>query len=67
MTESDGRGLEGDSRDPLFRMRAYRLASELVDEAWPDLQQLKTDLGTVKIAGQLYKAIGSAEQSSLRS
>jgi four helix bundle protein len=40
-------------------MRVYRLASELVDEAWPDIQELKTDLGTEKIAGQLYKAIGS--------
>jgi four helix bundle protein len=40
-------------------MRVYRLACELVEEAWPDIEKLKSDSGTEKIAGQLYAAIGS--------
>lgn len=40
-------------------MRVYCLACELVQEAWPDIEKLKLDAGTEKIAGQLYAAIGS--------
>jgi four helix bundle protein len=40
-------------------MRVYRLASELVEESWADIEELKMDGGTEKIAGQLYAAIGS--------
>ena len=30
-----------ESRDPLLRMTAYRLACELVHEAWQDAEQLR--------------------------
>jgi four helix bundle protein len=48
-----------DSRDPLLRMRVYRLACELVEEAWNDAEKLKHDKATEKLSGQLYTAIGS--------
>src|SRR5256714_822142 len=40
-------------------MRAYKLATELVDESWEDAEKLKHDVATEKISGQLYAAIGS--------
>jgi len=48
-----------DSRDPLMRMRVYRLATELVNDAWTDTEKLKHDKATEDIAGQLYRAVGS--------
>jgi len=46
-------------RDPLSRMRAYRLASALLHEAWTDAEMLKHHPVTEKVAGQLYAAAGS--------
>jgi four helix bundle protein len=40
-------------------MRVYRLATELVPEAWRDSERLREDIVTEKIAGQLYAAVGS--------
>src|SRR5256885_54411 len=51
--------LRSESRDPLFRMRAYQIASELVAEAWKDAQILRHHRTTEKISGQLYAAVGS--------
>ena len=50
---------ESESRDPLWRMRAYRSACELVEEAWKDCEILRHHPTTDKIAGQLYAAVGS--------
>jgi four helix bundle protein len=48
-----------ESRDPLWRMRAYRLASELVQEVWKDAEKLRHHITTEKVSGQLYAAVGS--------
>jgi four helix bundle protein len=40
-------------------MRVYRLATELVPEAWRDAERLREDVVTEKISGQLYAAVGS--------
>src|SRR5207248_10238989 len=45
--------------DPLLRMRAYRVACELIDDAWKDVEKLKHDKATEKISGQLYASVGS--------
>lgn len=45
--------------DPLFRMRAYRLAMDLLGVAWQDAKTLGADPVTERIAGQLYAAVGS--------
>ena len=45
--------------DPLSRMRAYQLASELLDEAWTDADRLRKEPVAEKVAGQLYAAVGS--------
>ena len=50
---------EADGRDPLFRMRVYQLADELLKESWNDAEKLRLHASTVKVAGQLYAAIGS--------
>jgi four helix bundle protein len=47
------------SGDPLQRMRAYRLACELVTESWPDAEKLTHHRTTEKVSGQLYAAVGS--------
>ncbi len=46
-------------RDPLWRMRVYRLASFVATESWEDAVRLVRCKITVRIAAQLYKAIGS--------
>ena len=46
-------------RDPLQRMRAYRLACELVGESWQDAEKLTHHRAMEKVAGQLYAAVGS--------
>jgi len=48
-----------ESRDPLLRMRAYRLALELIELAWKDAQALKGERTTERISPQLYAAVGS--------
>ena len=40
-------------------MRAYQLACELLDEAWPDAERLQRHPITREIAPQLYAAVGS--------
>ncbi|HUQ18479.1 MAG TPA: four helix bundle protein [Gemmatimonadaceae bacterium] len=50
-----------DSKDPLWRMRAYQLAAALLDESWPDVEALVQHPGTIRTAGQLYEAVGSIE------
>jgi len=47
------------SNDPLFRMRAYQIAKDLLQAAWLDAKTLSGDPVTQKISGQLYAAIGS--------
>ncbi|MFL5597436.1 MAG: four helix bundle protein [Gemmatimonadaceae bacterium] len=50
---------EGESRDPLQRMRAYRLACELVRESWEDAEKLTHHRTMEKVSAQLYAAVGS--------
>jgi four helix bundle protein len=59
MSESATDSLSTSSRDPLLRMRAYRVASELVEEVWNDAEKLRHHGATEKISGQLYAAVGS--------
>jgi len=49
----------GDKGDPLQRMRAYRLACELVSESWRDAEMLAHHRTMEKVSGQLYAAVGS--------
>jgi four helix bundle protein len=61
MTDSknDASKLISESRDPLWRMRAYRLACELVEEVWKDAEKLRHHATTEKVSAQLYAAVGS--------
>ena len=45
--------------DPLSRMRAYRIATKLQQQAWDDAEKLKKNSITAEVAGQLYTAVGS--------
>src|SRR5438105_12079113 len=47
------------ANDPLFRMRAYRLAADLLKEAWEDARTLSAEPVTERTAGQLYAAVTS--------
>jgi four helix bundle protein len=47
------------ANDPLFRMRAYRLAADLLPVALQDAKILAAEPVTERIAGQLFSAIGS--------
>ena len=47
------------ANDPLFRMRAYSLAADLLKLAWDDAKLLSADPVTQRIAGQLYAAVNS--------
>ena len=47
------------ANDPLFRMRAYRLAADLLEVAWEDSKTLSAEPVTERIAGQLYAAVNS--------
>ena len=49
----------GETGDPLYRMRAYRLACELVSESWRDVEILAHHRALEKVSGQLYSAVGS--------
>ena len=48
-----------DKGDPLQRMRAYRLACELVRESWEDAEKLRHHRTMEKVSAQLYAAVGS--------
>ena len=45
--------------DPLWRMKVYRLALFLNDLAWHDVTKLAADARTLRVADQLYRAVGS--------
>ncbi len=45
--------------DPLWRVRAYRLALFIADLGWQDITLLAEDRRTVSIADQLCRALGS--------
>ena len=45
--------------DRIWRMRTYRLACYLADEAWRDATTLASNELTHAIAGQLLRAVGS--------
>ena len=45
--------------DSLSRMRAYRLARELLADAWTDAEKLRHHPITETVSGQLYSAVGS--------
>ena len=47
------------ANDPLFRMRAHRLAADLLEVAWQDAKTLSAEPVTQRIAGQLYAAVTS--------
>jgi four helix bundle protein len=47
------------ANDPLFLMRAYRLAADLLEVAWQDAKTLSAEPVTQRIAGQLYAAVTS--------
>jgi four helix bundle protein len=47
------------ANDPLFKMRAYRIAIDLRADAWHDAKVLSGEKVTERIAGQLYAAISS--------
>ena len=47
------------AKDPLFRMRAYQLAADLLEAAWHDAKKLSAEPVTERIAGQLYAAVNS--------
>lgn len=49
------------SHDPLTRMRVFRLAGELVPDAFEDATALRAEPITEAIAGQLYAAACSIE------
>ncbi len=51
--------LEQSGNDPLYRMRAYRIARDLLDVAYLDADRLNNNQVTEKVAGQLYAAVGS--------
>ncbi len=47
------------SGDPLWKMRAYRLALFAYDLAWPDVTKLGQDHRTKMLSDQLCRAVGS--------
>jgi four helix bundle protein len=47
------------SNDPMFRMRVYTLAAELLGLAWADAKLLSAEPVTEGSAGQLYAAVNS--------
>jgi len=46
-------------RDPLWQVKAYRLAKFTVDLGWYDVTKLMQDRRTIGLAEQLYSALGS--------
>ena|SRR6266480_306393 len=59
MADQPAELIGGYGRDPLQRMRAYRLACELVGESWKDAERLTHHRTMEKVSGQLYAAVGS--------
>ena len=49
------------SHDPLTRMRAYQIASELIPDCFEDAKAVLAEPVTSKIAPQLYSAVCSIE------
>ena len=49
------------SHDPIRRMRVYQLAVELLEESWPDAEELSHHPMMLKVCDQLYSAVGSIE------
>ena len=47
------------AKDPLFRMRAYQIAADLLEAAWHDAKKLSAEPVTERVAGQLYAAVNS--------
>jgi len=47
------------TRDPLWRMRVYRLSLFVADVGWPDVTRLARDRRTTTLSDQLYRALGS--------
>ncbi|MCX6377205.1 MAG: four helix bundle protein [Armatimonadetes bacterium] len=47
------------TRDPLWRMRVYRLSLFVADVGWPDVTGLARDRRTTTLSDQLYRALGS--------
>lgn len=45
--------------DQLWKIEAYRLALFAADLAWHDVTKLLQDKRTIRLAGQLYEAVGS--------
>lgn len=45
--------------DPLWKMEVYRMAMFLNDICWHDVSKLAEDQRTIKLADQLYRAMGS--------
>jgi four helix bundle protein len=45
--------------DPVWRMKVYRLAVFVGDLAWHDVTKLVSDRRTVRLADQLFRAVGS--------
>lgn len=45
--------------DPLWKMKAYRLALFAADVGWRDVTKLSRDGRTVGLSDQLYRALGS--------
>jgi four helix bundle protein len=46
-------------RDPAWRMKAYRLAIEALDDGWSDASSIARNNVTRDVAGQLHDALGS--------
>src|SRR5438270_7064151 len=49
----------GTSNDPLYRMRAYQSAKDLLRTGWLDAKTLSAHPVPQQVSGQLYAAIGS--------
>ena len=57
--ENGAQLLDPKNRDPLYRMRAYRLAGDLLEESWRDVEELIKHPPMAKVCAQLYAAVGS--------
>ena len=59
MSDQDSGETQPKAGDPLQRMRAYRLACELIRESWHDAEKLTHHRAMEKVSSQLYTAVGS--------
>ena len=48
-----------DPHDPLTRKKVYQYARRLREDAWEDVDKLKSHLATEIVAKQLYASVGS--------